>query len=75
LWEKRATGVPSAATRNFSKFQEMSPVSPLCLGTSHSSAYTGCRCSPLTSTFSVIGNVTPYVEEQKAAISSEVPGS
>src|SRR5205823_8243827 len=37
--------------------------------------YRGWRPSPLTSIFSVIGNVTPYVVEQNVAISSDDPGS
>jgi hypothetical protein len=56
---KRAMTVPSAATRNFSKFQVTSPASPFSLGDRVSSANTGCWSSPFTSTFSVIGNVTP----------------
>ena len=50
---------PPGATRNFSKFQRMSPVYPSASGVSTSDPYSGCRFSPLTSTFSVNGNVTP----------------
>ena len=57
---KRATTSPPGATRNFSKFQRMSPVWPSSeSGTSTSRRYSGWRSSPLTSTFSVMGKVTP----------------
>src|SRR5581483_1448576 len=57
---KRATISPPGAMTNFSKFHRMSPVWPSPLsGTSTSWRYRAWRSSPFTSTFSVIGNVTP----------------
>src|SRR5690606_27291940 len=55
----RARTLPSPPTRNFSKFQRMSPVWPSASGVSTSCSYSGWRPSPFTSTFSVRGNVTP----------------
>ncbi len=72
---KRAATVPSGVIRNFSKFHWMSPASPAASGVRVSSPYSGCRPSPLTSSLSSIGKVTPYVVEQKVEISSDEPGS
>src|SRR5262249_23054939 len=55
---KRAITLPSRPTRNFSKFQRMSPVWPSPSAVSVRSWYSGCRPAPLTSIFSVSGNVT-----------------
>src|SRR3954467_4954830 len=55
----RATTAPEPSTMNFSKFHMMSPVLPDSSGVPTSSSYTGWRPGPFTSTFSVIGNVTP----------------
>src|SRR4051794_9539486 len=71
----RPTASPSLDTSHFSKFQVTSPALPSASGTPVSSSKSGARSGPLTSTFSSIGNVTPYVAEQNSAISSAVPGS
>src|SRR5437588_7561635 len=74
VWgRKRATTSPSGDTRNFSKFQRISPVCPSASGVVTRRVYNGCRPPPFTSTFSVMGNETPYVFEQNVAICSAVP--
>ena len=56
IGEKRAMISPSRPTRNFSKFQRMSPVWPSASATGVSCWYSAWRPSPLTSIFSVSGN-------------------
>ncbi len=58
IGEKRAMTSPSRPTRNFSKFQRMSPVWPSASAVGVSCWYSAWRPSPLTSIFSVSGNVT-----------------
>jgi hypothetical protein len=53
----------------------MSPSTPSASAVAVSTSYSAWRSSPFTSTFSVRGNVTPYVVEQNSWISSAVPGS
>ena len=65
----RATTEPAGSTRNFSKFHRTSPACAVRVGRVGKSVYSGCRSAPLTSTFSVIGNVTPKFTSQNSAIS------
>src|SRR4051812_29506184 len=53
----------------------MSPACPSESAVGVSCWYSGCRPSPLTSTFSDSGNFTSYFVLQKVLISSGVPGS
>src|SRR5258705_7700001 len=71
----RATTEPDGSTRNFSKFHRTSPAFPSGSGASMSRPKSSCRSGPLTSTFSVIGKVTPKLISQKSAICRDVPGS
>ena len=75
MGENRSTTLPCLSTRNFSKFQVISALSPSpgCSVLSH--AYSGAAPSPLTSILLNIGKVTSYFDVANSRISASEPGS
>src|SRR5258708_17994377 len=61
---KRFTTSPLRLTRNFSKFQLIGPFSFSFFSLEVRKSYSGQMPSPLTTTFDIIGNLTPYLVVQ-----------